>query len=142
MLVAPLLLDSGFLYALFDEDDRFHKAVSVVVETQGGIAIVPDVVLVEVMFLVRRAGGVPAALRFLTYFEDAGFQLEALQPQDIRRTRELMDTYADADLDFVDTCVISIAERLDVHRVGTIDRRDFLIVRPAHTDHLELLPPL
>ena len=55
-----LLLDSGFLYALFDEDDRFHKAVAAVVETQSGVAIVPDVALVEVMFLVRRAGGISA----------------------------------------------------------------------------------
>ena len=60
-----LLLDSGFLYALFDEDDRFHKAVAVVVETQSGAAIVPDVALVEVMFLVRRASGIPAGCQAL-----------------------------------------------------------------------------
>lgn len=135
-----LLLDSGFLYALFDQDDRFHKAVSVVVETQGGMAIVPDVILVEVMFLVRRAGGIPAAIRFLEYFENANFQLEPLQRQDIRRARELINIYADARLDFVDSCIIAIAERLDIRRVGTVDRRDFLIVRPSHCDHLELYP--
>lgn len=141
MSTTPLLLDSGFLYSLFDEDDRFHKAVNVVAETQGGVAIVPDVTLVEVMFLVRRAGGIPAAIRFLEYFENANFQLEAFQKQDIRRARELMDIYADVRLDFVDTCIIAIAERLDIRRVGTIDSRDFLIVRPAHCEHLELLPP-
>ncbi len=141
MMPTPLLLDSGFLYSLFDEDDRFHKAVTAVVETQGGAAIVPDVTLVEVMFLARRAGGIPAAVRFLEYFENAGFQLEALQRQDIRRARELIDTYADVRLDFVDTCIIAIAERLDIRRVGTIDQRDFLIVRPAHCEYLELLPP-
>lgn len=136
-----LLLDSGFLYALFDEDDRFHKAVMAVVETQGAIAIVPDVTLVEVVFLVRRAGGTSAAIRFLKYFEQANFQLEALQRQDIHRACELIDTYADARLDFVDTCIIAIAERLNIRRVGTIDWRDFLIVRPIHCEHLELLPP-
>jgi len=141
MPTTALLLDSGFLYALFDEDDRFHKAVTAVAETQGGLAIVPDVTLVEVMFLVRRAGGTPAAIRFLEYFENANFQLEALQKQDILRARELMDIYADARLDFVDTCIIAIAERLDIRRVGTIDRRDFLIVRPTHCEHLDLLPP-
>lgn len=140
MPTTTLLLDSGFLYALFDQDDRFHKAVTVVVETQGGTAIVPDVILVEVMFLVRRAGGIPAAIRFLEYFENANFQLEPLQRQDIRRARELIKIYADARLDFVDSCIIAIAERLDIRRVGTVDRRDFLIVRPSHCDHLELYP--
>jgi uncharacterized protein len=135
-----LLLDSGFLYALFDKDDRFHKAVAAVVETQGGVAIVPDVTLVEVMFLARRSGGIPAAIRFLEYFENANFQLEALQKQDIRRARELINFYADVRLDFVDTCIIAIAERLDIRLVGTIDKRDFLIVRPAHCEHLILTP--
>lgn len=136
-----LLLDSGFLYALFDEDDRFHKAVAAVVEIEGGVAIVPDVTLVEVMFLVRRAGGIRAAIQFLEYFDTANFQLEPLQMRDIRRARELMDTYAEVRLDFVDTCIIAIAERLDIRRVGTIDKRDFLIVRPQHCEHLDLFPP-
>jgi len=118
----------------------YHQAVTAVVETQGGVAIVPDVALVEVLFLVRRAGGVPAAIRFLEYFENAVFQLEALQQQDIHRVRELMNIYADVRLDFVDTCIIAIAERLGVRRVGTTDNRDFLIVRPAHCEYLELLP--
>ena len=140
-MATTILLDSGFLYALFDSDDRFHKAVAVTVEVQGRIAIVPDVTLVEVMFLVRRSGGIPAAVRFLQYFEEANFRLEALRREEIRRTRDLLDLYASARLDFVDACIIAIAERLDVRRVGTIDRRDFLIVRPAHCEHFELLPP-
>jgi len=137
----PLLIDSGFLYALFDTDDRYHKAVTTVAETQGGAAIVPDVTLVEVMFLARRAGGTAAAIQFLEFFKQAPFELEALLKQDIDRASELMVTYADVSLDFVDTCIIAIAERLDIRRVGTIDRRDFLIVRPTHCNHLELLPP-
>jgi predicted nucleic acid-binding protein len=135
-----LLLDSGFLFALFDKEDRFHQAVKTVSATLDEVVVVPDVTLVEAMFLVRRAGGIPAAVSFLEYFEKAAFQLEALQDQDIRRVREIIETYADARLDFVDTCIIAIAERLDIRRVGTIDKRDFLIVRPAHCDHLEILP--
>lgn len=139
-MTKPLLIDSSFLYALFDQDDRYHPAVAAVVETEGGPAIVPDVVLVEVTFLTRRAGGVPSVVRFLEYFESAGFQIEALTPQDVHRARELIGTYADARLDFVDVCIIAIAERLDIRRVGTLDLRDFLIIRPAHCEHLDILP--
>jgi predicted nucleic acid-binding protein len=141
-MTAPLLIDSGFLYALFDHDDRYHRAVAEVAGTEGGIAIVPDVVLVEVAFLIRRAGGIPAVVRFLENFAKAGFRLEALTMPDINRARELIDTYADARLDFVDVCIIATAERLDVRRVGTVDSRDFLIVRPAHCEHLDILPPV
>ncbi len=141
MAATQLLLDSGFLYALFDVNDRFHSAVSAVIEAQDGVTVVPDVTLVEVMFLARRSGGIPSAIRFLEYFENTTFLLEPVSKQDIRRTRELMSIYADARLDFVDTCVIAIAERLNIERIGTIDRRDFLIVRPAHCEHFDLLPP-
>jgi hypothetical protein len=34
----------------------------------------------------------------------------------------------------------SSAERLDIDRVCTYDRRDFAITRPAHRDFLTLLP--
>lgn len=142
MAATKLLLDSGFLYALFDANDRFHSAVSAVIEAQDGVTIVPDVTLVEVLFLVRRSGGILAAVRFLEYFENSAYLLEPVTKQDIRRTRELMSIYADARLDFVDTCVIAIAERLNIERVGTIDRRDFLIVRPNHCEHFDLLPPI
>lgn len=127
-MTTPLILDSGFLYALFDEDDRYHPAVREVARSEGAAAIVPNVTLVEVMFLVRRAGGVPAARRFLDYFGQAGFQLEALQMGDLKRVGELTTQYADARLDFVDTCIVAMAERLDIRRVGTVDRRDFLII--------------
>jgi predicted nucleic acid-binding protein len=137
----PLLIDSGFLYALFDKDDRFHHAVATVAELEGGVAVVPDVVLVEVAFLVRRAGGVPAVVRFLESFAQSGFELEALTHDDVDRARSLMETYADARLDFVDVCIMAIAARLGITRIATIDPRDFLIVRPTHVGHFEIVPP-
>ena len=36
--------------------------------------------------------------------------------------------------------VVAIAERLGVTQVATLDRRDFSVVRPRHTDAFELLP--
>lgn len=140
-MTAPLLIDSGFLYALFDHDDRYHPAVSAVVDIENSIAIVPDIVLVEVAFLTRRSGGIPAVVQFLEFFESGGFQIEPLTMQDIHRARELISTYTDARLDFVDTCIMAIAERLEARRVATIDPRDFLLVRPAHCEHFDILPP-
>jgi predicted nucleic acid-binding protein len=140
--MSAILIDSGFLYALFDQDDRYHQAVVAVVETEAATAIVPNVVLVEVAYLTRRAGGIPAVARFLGYFADSGFQTEALTMQDIRRAQELIETYADARLDFVDVCLMAIAERLDIRQIATVDPRDFLLVRPAHCEHFDILPAL
>lgn len=141
-MISPLLIDSGFLYALFDQSDRYYEAVAAVAELEGGVAVVPDVVLVEVAFLLRRAGGVLAVVRFLEAFAQGDFQLEALTLGDLRQARALMKQYADAQLDFVDVCVMAIAARLGTGRIATIDPRDFLLVRPEHVEYFEIYPPV
>ena len=134
------LIDSGFLYALFDHDDRYHQAVLEVQESETAQGLVPDIVLVETTFLARRAGGVPAMVRFLADFEATDFHLIPLTRPDLGRAREILDTYASARLDFVDACLMALSERLDIRRVCTIDSTDFRIFRPQHCDHLEILP--
>jgi uncharacterized protein len=66
--------------------------------------------------------------------------LEPLHPADTVRIAELVARYHDLPLGTVDASVVAAAERLSVHHVATTDRRHFSIVRPAHTDTLELLP--
>jgi predicted nucleic acid-binding protein len=48
--------------------------------------------------------------------------------------------YSDNQLDFTDAAIVAIAERLDITRVYTLDRRDFSIIRPSHCNYFELLP--
>jgi uncharacterized protein len=140
-MTTPILLDSGFLYALFESKDRFHEAVYTIIDAYNYIPIVPDITLGEVTYLARRAGGISGPIHILRSLEEAGFQLEPLLYQDIRRAYELLGIYRDIDLDFVDSCVIAIAERLNIQHIGTIDQRDFRIIRPRHCDFFQLLPP-
>ncbi len=48
--------------------------------------------------------------------------------------------YADANLALVDALIFAIAERLNIKRLLTLDRRDFQLIRPKHCVSLELLP--
>lgn len=38
---------------------------------------------------------------------------------------EILEQYADSQLDFTDAALVTIAERLNITRVHTLDRRDF-----------------
>jgi uncharacterized protein len=40
----------------------------------------------------------------------------------------------------VDASVITIAERLGVTTIATLNHRDFTVVRPRHVDAFELVP--
>lgn len=63
-----------------------------------------------------------------------------IEADDLDRVRQILSTYADAELDIVDCCIMALAERLNITRIATFDRRDFSLVRPRHCDFLELLP--
>ncbi|MGI8428872.1 MAG: hypothetical protein ACR2OB_06115 [Solirubrobacteraceae bacterium] len=41
---------------------------------------------------------------------------------------------------FVVASVLAVVERLGETKLATLDRRRFRIARPAHVDHLSLLP--
>lgn len=53
---------------------------------------------------------------------------------------ELVQQYANFPLGTADASVIALAERLGLHEVGTLDRRNFTVVRPLHVTALTLLP--
>jgi predicted nucleic acid-binding protein len=55
-------------------------------------------------------------------------------PADERRQ---VRRHSDANLDFV---VVATAERLNITRLLTLDRRDFQLIRPKHCSSFELLP--
>jgi predicted nucleic acid-binding protein len=138
------VIDSSFLYELFDvEASRHERAVSVVRENKGTL-MVPYVILTETAFLFRRDKGVLAVATFLRVIAKAvtASELELVEtpPDDMRRAADIMTTYVQARLDFVDCCIMALMERMNVTRIYTFDRRDFTLVRPRHAPYLNVLP--
>jgi PIN domain len=76
----------------------------------------------------QRRGRVGLAAEFCAAIADDELRVIEVTPHDYRRTAELLTTYSSLRLQVVDACVIALAERLDLHEVATLDRRDFQIV--------------
>ncbi len=70
------------------------------------------------------------------------YEYELPVPSDIARALELDARFKNLSLGLVDGIVAAIAERRQVYRVLTTDRRDFSAIRigPRLTRALELLP--
>jgi len=135
-----LIADSNFVYALYNANDIHHQAGMSLLSQNTEVMLVPDVVLPEVSYLITRDIGHSGMRTFLEYFMQLDVQLEAVGMQDLARVRDIVSAYADARFDIVDCCILAIAERLNITRIATFDRRDFSIFRPQHCDFLELLP--
>ena len=79
-------------------------------------------------------------VRFLGELAAGNLTLEPVHAADLLRMAELVARYHDLPLGSVDASVIAAAERLGITDIATLDRRHFGIIRPRHTETLNLLP--
>ena len=134
-----VIADSGFIVALTNSSDKRHAEVQPIYLQYPKI-LVPQLVLVEVAYLIGRDVGIPTVVRFLKGIPASRFELIEATAQDIERIAQILEQYADSKVDFVDASVMAIAERLNITTVLTIDRRDFSLFRPVHCPNFILLP--
>ncbi|GAX44525.1 hypothetical protein NIES4075_55440 [Tolypothrix sp. NIES-4075] len=135
-----VILDTSFLFALVNQSDRNHDRVLGVAQRIDEPLLLPIVVLPEVCYLIASRLGHQAMRQFLANLVASSTQLEPLTATDLERVNQILEQYADSQLDFVDAVIVTIAERAGITRVLTLDRRDFSLVRPRHCDYFELLP--
>jgi len=136
-----VVVDTGVLMAASDTDDRWQVEASSVLELRSSDQLVlPGPVAVQAAWLIGSRLGPLVEAALLAAIADGEFALTELTPADWARCSELVERYADLDLGVVDASVVAIAERLSITTVASIDRRDLLVVRPAHCDAFELIP--
>ncbi len=137
-----VLIDTSFLVALAVGTDSNHKAAVKILPDLKGERVLPIPVMPESFYMVSVRSHYRAAVKLFTYMQTAGFKIEPLTPSDRLRMGDIMTQYLDAEFDFVNLALMTIAERLNITQVCTFDHRDFSIFRPKHCDYLELLPSI
>jgi predicted nucleic acid-binding protein len=136
-----LIIDTGFLYATIDVTDRHHRAVMRTLrQVEPERLILPTATVVELGLLMNTRLGRQVTARYISSLEKRPLLFEPLRRDDFRRIGELLFQYQDAQLDFVDAAITSIAERLNIRRVLTVDQHDFRMIRPKHCAYFEILP--
>lgn len=133
------LIDTGFLFAVLDKKDGNHFLCS---EALNGELdpYLPEAVLPELAYLVLRDLGYEIWVNFLRSLAARELPLISTDIRDINRAAEIMEQYRDSKIDYVDSVVMAIAERLDITRILTVDRRDFGLFHPRHCDYFEIIP--
>lgn len=135
------LIDSGFLYAMYDDSDNHHQRVtSALAALSDEVIVLPTIVLVEVSYLLGNRIGHHAVQTFVAQIRNSSLLFACIQNSDLVRIHELLQQYASSELDFVDASIAALAERLNIHRILTVDARDFRTIRPRHCDYFDILP--
>ncbi len=134
-----LVIDSGVLYAALDSSDAHHTACTDLLANTREPRVVPSPVLTEVDWLC----GNSAQGRFsvvLDQLKSGALEVEDPIDSDYERIADLLRTYADLRVGFVDAAVLAVVERLREPKLATLDHRHFTVMRPRHVEALELLP--
>ncbi|MEZ4663509.1 MAG: PIN domain-containing protein [Caldilineaceae bacterium] len=134
------ILDTSFLLAMSNTQDRNHSRVLEVAKSIAEPLVLPVTVLPEVSYLIGSRLGHTAMRQFLKRLVTSNVTIEMITVVDLERTTEILEAYADSRLDFVDATIVALAERLRITRILTLDRRDFTIIRPKHHPYFEILP--
>jgi predicted nucleic acid-binding protein len=133
-----VLVDTGILYALADEDDAWHERAREWAEDANDLLIEPVTVLPEVAYLLHSRLGAAAELAFAQSAAAGELEIEPLRQQDLTRCSDLMRRYP--DIGFVDATIVAMAERLKIESIATTDRRHFSMIRSRQTNGYQLVP--
>jgi predicted nucleic acid-binding protein len=135
-----ILIDAGPMVALISASDRHHAACrATLVRIDEPIATVWPA-FTEAMYLLRRSEQAQSALWMMVLREAIG--ILPLTVDDAPRMWELMGKYYDLPMDLADAALVRVAEREGVHRIFTLDRRDFSVYRPLGIGRFNILPAL
>lgn len=134
------LLDSGFFYALTNDEDGNHVAVSNAARSLRGSVYLPTVATTEIAYLLQRDLGTAVLIDFLAQLISGSLIVEEPVLTDYERAASVITQYSDSNIDFVDAVIVTMAERMNITRILTVDQRHFRLFRPRHCAAFELLP--
>ena len=121
-------VDTGFLVALFARDDRyFASAVEFLAHAQELELHSLWPVIVEACFFLDTGGKVA----LLNWIERQGVILHEITRADLPAIRGTLEKYRDLSPDFTDAALVTLANSHRIHRIITVDVRDFSAYRLA-----------
>ena len=133
-----VIIDTGPIVSLFDESEPHHKTCKDTFKKIRGPALTTWSVLTESFYLL---GDWQRGQRELWEFiVSGGLMVYEIQVSDYNRLRSLMDKYSDRPMDLADATLVLISEIHKIKTVFTLDRKDFLLYRPKHCTHFEIIP--
>lgn len=133
-----ILIDTGPLVAFFDASDRYHGFCVDILRDLTDPLLTTWPVITEALFLLNFSWKAQDA--FWEFLLRGGLEIRELSEKALVRCRILMEKYRDLPMDLADATLVALGEELKLHRIFTLDHKDFTIYRPLQARRFELLP--
>ncbi len=121
-----ILIDSGPLIALFDSSDKYHQEAVDFIKTNKCPLATTLASITETLHLLDFNRN--AQIDFLEWVHRGAVEIHNIENSDFKRLIDVTEKYRDLPMDFADSCLVYLAEKLNLNTIETIDR-DFTIYR-------------
>ncbi len=134
-----IILDTSALYAFLRADDPMSLTVQAALQGEP-VVVVSPYVLAEIDYLVMSRFGVTAELRMLEELASGAYDLAVMGSSDLLACTRVIEQFADQRVGLADASIVVLAERYGTHRIATLDRRHFSVLRALDGRPFDLLP--
>jgi predicted nucleic acid-binding protein len=123
--VGSLLVDTGFLVALYRRNDELHQSALKFLEGNSERLITVSPVIVEVCHFLS----LEARVHLLQWVTREGLTVVEIPPSAYSKFAALMQKYGNLDCDLADVALLWLAAESRQRRILTVDERDFSTYR-------------
>jgi predicted nucleic acid-binding protein len=133
----PVLLDAGFIVALLDRSENFHKTCARTVREVEAPLVTCEAVITESCYLLRNLSGASEAV--IENITAGIFQVPFQLSRDTAGVKQVLRKYKDRKIDLADACLIRLADQFGTADILTLDQ-DFAIYRWGKNKPFRVLP--
>jgi len=133
----PVLLDAGFIVALLDRSESFHKTCARAVREVQSPLVTCEAVITESCYLLRNLSGASEAV--IENIAAGIFQIPFQLSRDTLGVKQILRKYKDRKIDLADACLIRLADQFGTGDILTLDQ-DFAIYRWGKNKSFRILP--
>ena len=133
----PVLLDTGFIVALLDRSENFHKTCAQTVREVEAPLVTCEAVITESCYLLRSLSGASEAV--IENITAGIFQVPFQLSRDTAGVKQILRKYKDRKIDLADACLIRLADHFGTADILTLDQ-DFAIYRWGRNKPFRVLP--
>jgi predicted nucleic acid-binding protein len=133
----PILLDTGFIVALLDRSESFHKTCARTIREVQAPLVTCEAVITESCYLLRNLSGASEAV--IDNIAAGIFQIPFQLSRDTAGVKQVLRKYKDREIDLADACLIRLADQFGTGDILTLDQ-DFAIYRWGKNKSFRVLP--
>lgn len=134
--MSRVLVDSGFLVAMFRRTDRLRAAARDYLRDHAHPLMTPSAVIVETCFFLDARG----KTELLQWVRRGGLAVAEVPVAAYSDIETVIGKYADRNIDFTDAAIVWFAGATACRRILTVDERDFSVYRLKGGKRFEVIP--